>query len=125
MISAASGLSSSSRSKRAPQLASRVGREKVRSLTDHIAGIEIEVGAYRAQAERRIEVNIHVTKQPEHGTVETTTATNFPSYSKEHIRYKCNQHKVRGMQVHYKSAEKYVGDDALDLLVLLPTPAQL
>jgi len=29
------------------------------------------------------------------------------------------------MQVHYKSAEKYVGDDALDLLVLLPAPAQL
>jgi hypothetical protein len=29
------------------------------------------------------------------------------------------------MQVHYKSAEKYVGDDVLDLLVLLPTPAQL
>jgi hypothetical protein len=51
--------------------------------------------------------------------------SNLASYSKEHIRYKCNQHKVRGMQVHYKSAEKYVGDDALDLLVLLPTPAQL
>jgi crescentin len=29
--------------------------QKVRSLTDHIAQIEIEVGAYRAQAERRIE----------------------------------------------------------------------
>ena len=28
---------------------------------------------------------------------------------------KCNEHKV-----NYKSAEKYVGDDAFDLLVLFP-----
>jgi hypothetical protein len=32
----------------------------------------------------------------------------------------CNHHKVRGMQVNYKSAEKYVGDDTLDLLILFP-----
>jgi hypothetical protein len=32
----------------------------------------------------------------------------------------CNQHKVKGMQINYKSAEKYVGDDAFDLLVLFP-----
>jgi hypothetical protein len=65
-------------------------------------------------------VNIRVTKQPEHGSAEITTAINFPTYPKEHIRSKCNDHKVRGVQVHYKSAEKYVGDDALDLLVLFP-----
>jgi hypothetical protein len=66
------------------------------------------------------DVNIRVTKQPEHGTVETTTATNFPAFPKENIRARCNQHKVRGVQVNYKSAEKYVGDDTLDLLVLFP-----
>ncbi len=41
-------------------------------------------------------------------------------YPKENIRFKCNDHKVRGMQVHYKSAEKYVGSDELELLVLFP-----
>jgi hypothetical protein len=66
------------------------------------------------------DVTVRVTKQPEHGTVETTTATNFPNFPKESIRARCNQHKVRGMQVNYKSAEKYVGDDTLDLLVLFP-----
>jgi hypothetical protein len=66
------------------------------------------------------DVNIRVTKQPEHGSVETTTATLFPGYPKENIRSKCNDHKVRGKQVNYKSAEKYVGEDALDLLVLFP-----
>jgi hypothetical protein len=65
-------------------------------------------------------VNVRATKQPKHGTVEITTATNFPSYPKESIRYKCNQHKVKGMQINYKSAEKYIGDDALELLVLFP-----
>src|SRR5689334_23158397 len=51
----------------------------------------------------------------------TTATTSFwPGYPKENIRAKCNEHKVRGVQVNYKSAEKYVGDDAFDLLVLFP-----
>jgi len=54
-----------------------------------------------------------VAKQPEHGSTETTTTINFPNYPKESIRSKCNDHKVRGMQVNYKSAEKYVGSDEL------------
>jgi hypothetical protein len=66
------------------------------------------------------DVNIRVTKQPEHGSTETTTAINFPGYPKESSHYKCNDHKVRGMQVNYKSAEKYVGNDELELLVLFP-----
>jgi hypothetical protein len=65
-------------------------------------------------------VNVRVTKQPEHGKVEITTTTNFPGYPKEHVRFKCNEHKVKGMQINYKSAEKYIGDDALELLVLFP-----
>jgi hypothetical protein len=52
--------------------------------------------------------------------VETVATTNFPTYPKGHIRSKCNDHKVRGMQVNYKSAEKYVGSDELELLVLFP-----
>ena len=66
------------------------------------------------------DVDIRVTKQPEHGTVETITATNLPAFPKENIRARCNNRKVRGVQVNYKSAEKYVGDDTLDLLVLFP-----
>src|SRR5262245_36612191 len=66
------------------------------------------------------DVTVRVTKQPEHGTVETVATTNFPGYPKEHVRFKCNDHKVKGMQITYKSAEKYTGDDALDLLILYP-----
>jgi hypothetical protein len=66
------------------------------------------------------DVNVRVTKQPEHGTVETTATTLFPGYPKENIRSKCNQHKVKGTLVNYKAAEKYTGNDEFDLLVLFP-----
>ena len=66
-------------------------------------------------------VNIRITKQPEHGAVNIAAATLFPSYSKENLRYKCNQHRVKGMQINYKSVVKYSGDDAFELLVLFPT----
>ena len=66
------------------------------------------------------DINIRVTKQPEHGTAEIAAASSFPNFERENIRYRCNQHEVRGQQLNYKSAEKYSGSDTLDLLVLLP-----
>jgi len=66
------------------------------------------------------DINIRVTKQPEHGTAEIAAASSFPNFERENIRYRCNQHEVRGQQLNYKSAEKYIGSDTLDLLVLLP-----
>src|SRR6516164_5736874 len=41
------------------------------------------------------DINICVTKQPEHGTAETAAATSFPNFERENIRYRCNRHKVR------------------------------
>ena len=66
------------------------------------------------------DVNVRVTKQPEHGTVETVATTDYIHYAKENIRSKCNQHKVKGMLVNYKSAEKYTGNDEFDLLIIFP-----
>jgi hypothetical protein len=66
------------------------------------------------------DVNVRVTKQPEHGTVETVATTDYIQYPKESIRSKCNQHKVKGALVNYKAAEKYTGNDEFDLLILFP-----
>jgi hypothetical protein len=66
--------------------------------------------------------NIRVTKQPEHGSAEIATTTNYPNYPKENVRARCNEHKVRGVQITYKSAEKYVGSDELGR-VLVNRPA--
>src|SRR6476469_10073649 len=49
------------------------------------------------------DINIRVTKQPEHGTLQIAAATSFPNFERENIRYRCNQNKVRGQQVNYKS----------------------
>jgi hypothetical protein len=65
------------------------------------------------------DVAVRVTKQPEHGAIEMSTITDYVHFSKENVRSKCNQHKVKGTAVFYK-AEKYTGSDELDLLVLFP-----
>ena len=36
------------------------------------------------------------------------------------VRAKCNQHKVAVTQIMYKSADKYLGKDTVDFLVLFP-----
>jgi hypothetical protein len=63
---------------------------------------------------------LRITKQPEHGSTEIAPAINFPSYPKESARFKCNEHKVRGWQLNYKSAEKYVGSDGLIVGIVTP-----
>jgi hypothetical protein len=65
------------------------------------------------------DVDVRVTKQPEHGKLDTTPTSYFPNYSKQSNRYKCTQHKVKGLLITYK-AEKYVGEDAFDILVIYP-----
>jgi hypothetical protein len=65
------------------------------------------------------DLNVRVTKQPEHGTVETVATTDYAHWPKENIRSKCNLHKVKGTLVNYK-AEKYTGNDEFDLLILFP-----
>ena len=63
---------------------------------------------------------IRVTKEPEHGAVEVGKSTDYLQYPKENIRVKCNQHKVAITQIMYKSADKYLGKDTVDFLVLFP-----
>jgi hypothetical protein len=102
----------------------RPGRAGKKQFTRVVAsGTNQQISFYSAlhsDCTARGNINIRVTKQPEHGGVETIPTIAFPTYPKDHIRSKCNQHKVKGVQLNYKSAEKYVGDDAFDLLVLFP-----
>ena len=63
---------------------------------------------------------VRVTKEPEHGKVEAAPTTDYAYFAKESIRYKCNQHRVKGMLVNYKAAEKYTGKDEFELLILYP-----
>jgi hypothetical protein len=63
-------------------------------------------------------LTIRVAKQPEYGSVEIVETISFPNYVGSFS--KCNQHKVKGVLVTYKSAPKFIGRDAVDLLALMP-----
>jgi hypothetical protein len=87
------------------------------------SGAKQQIGFYASlnpDCTARGDVNVRVTKQPEHGTVETVARTDYVHYPKESIRSKCNQQKVKGTLVNYKAAEKYTGNDEFDLLILFP-----
>ncbi len=49
-------------------------------------------------------INIRVTKQPEHGTVETAAATSFPNFERENIRYRLPAQPVDATQALNLSA---------------------
>jgi hypothetical protein len=68
-----------------------------------------------ADCTSRGDADIRIIKQPEHGSIETVPTTSFPGYAKEHVRYKCNQHKVKGVQVNYKSAWPAPGSEDTEL----------
>jgi hypothetical protein len=100
------------------------GLEKHQFTRVVASGKKVRIGFFTSlhpDCTSRGDADIRVTKQPEHGTVETAPEISFPSYPKDHVRFNCNQHKVKGVQVNYKSAEKYVGDDAFELLALFPS----
>jgi hypothetical protein len=65
-------------------------------------------------------IEVRTTKAPEHGAVEVVPTEDFPNYARDATRYKCNERKVRGLKVNYKSSEGYVGPDEFDLLILYP-----
>jgi hypothetical protein len=64
------------------------------------------------------ETIVRITKQPEHGSANVVNGTHFPNYPKDSSRFKCNSQRVKDTQVHYKSADKYVGNDTFEVLVI-------
>ena len=66
----------------------------------------------------RGEINVRVVNAPEHGTTEISKVGDYVGYAKDSRPFKCNQHKTQGVQLKYKSADKYVGKDAVDVLVI-------
>jgi hypothetical protein len=59
--------------------------------------------------------------EPEHGTVEFSTAEGFSSYKEDSKYAKCNDKKVLGGYVYYKSEDGYVGPDSFAIIAMYPT----
>lgn len=65
-------------------------------------------------------IEVRKTKEPEHGTIEVVPSDGFPNFAKENARFKCNDKKIRGLKVNYKSSGDYVGPDGFVLFVMYP-----
>jgi hypothetical protein len=88
-----------------------------------ISGTKTQIGFFHSlnpDCTSSGETIVRVTKQPEHGTTDITTINGFALYKKDNIRARCNEHKVKGPAIFYKSEDKYVGDDTIDFLVIFP-----
>jgi hypothetical protein len=66
------------------------------------------------------DIEVRKTSEPDHGTIEIVPAQGFGSWPKENPRSKCNDKKLPGLNLNYKSAQGYHGSDAFDILVMYP-----
>ena len=62
-------------------------------------------------------MDIRIVKKPEHGKAEVSAGTLFVPYGKDTPLAKCNGIKAPALSIKYKSAEHFVGKDAMQLLV--------
>jgi hypothetical protein len=65
-------------------------------------------------------IEVRTTREPEHGAVEIVPSDNFPNFARDNIRFKCNEKRIRGVSVKYKSSEGHIGPDEFEVLVLYP-----
>jgi hypothetical protein len=65
-------------------------------------------------------IEVRITTQPEHGTIEVVTGEGWSAWPKENLRFKCNAKKTRGQIVKYKAEKGYTGPDVFEVLILFP-----
>jgi hypothetical protein len=63
---------------------------------------------------------VRKTEDPQHGTVEILPTRGFARWAKDNPRSKCNDRKIQGFNLNYKSADGYHGPDGFDILMLYP-----
>jgi hypothetical protein len=59
-------------------------------------------------------------QEPEHGTVEFANVEGFANYKPDTKFAKCNDKKVPGVAINYKSSDGYVGPDNFSVIVMYP-----
>jgi hypothetical protein len=66
-------------------------------------------------------IEVRTTTEPENGTVEFSSGSRFPNFTKTNVRFKCNEKRTNGTLLNYKSKAGYTGTDRFEILVLYPT----
>src|SRR5262245_33481069 len=65
-------------------------------------------------------LEVKKTSEPTHGTVEIVPSQGFAQFAKDNPRSKCNDRKIHGFNLNYKSANGYRGPDEFDIFVMYP-----
>jgi hypothetical protein len=63
---------------------------------------------------------VKLIRKPEHGTAEFTPEETYPNFA-EGKYAKCNDNKMPGITVNYKSSDDYAGPDSFTILAVYPT----
>ncbi|MGY8679782.1 hypothetical protein Q2941_18580 [Bradyrhizobium sp. UFLA05-153] len=64
---------------------------------------------------------VRTLQSPEHGTFDTEVVEDFPTFKQDNKLAKCNDSKMPGTVMYYKSNDDYVGPDSFKVLVIYPT----
>jgi hypothetical protein len=63
---------------------------------------------------------VKTTLEPKHGKIEFVTSSDYASWSKDNVRFKCNEKKLRGTDWVYQSNDGYRGDDEFEVTIFTP-----
>ena len=66
------------------------------------------------------EIKSRLLEHPKNGVVEMVTEKGFPSYAKDHPKYKCNEKQSDVQAYYYKSREDFKGKDRFVVEVFYP-----
>jgi hypothetical protein len=66
------------------------------------------------------DVEIKTTQEPKNGTVQFEPAEGIATFKQDGPLAKCHGRKMRGLNINYKSSDKFVGTDEFELLVMWP-----
>jgi hypothetical protein len=68
----------------------------------------------------RGDIVVRIINKPAHGSVEAFATSAYLRASQVGQHPKCGQTKVKGIALNYKAENRYVGDDALDIVAFYP-----
>jgi hypothetical protein len=87
------------------------------------SGISNQLGFFvtlNPDCSSRGDIVARIVNKPQHGSAEASAITGYLRASQHKVHPNCTKNKVKGVALNYKAESKYVGDDALDVIMFYP-----
>jgi hypothetical protein len=98
--------------------------QNVRLVREAVSGVRLRVlfdTALNPDCSVMGQTVMRLLKNPSHGTATIDATNDFTSYPATNQRYHCNEKKVSGIAIYYKSADRYTGPDTASFEVISPS----